>query len=86
MVTIVLPVYNEEAILKENTLKVFDFCKKNIKENWHIVISDNGSTDDTPNIARQLTGIFQQIKYYRTQNHGKGYGVIEAWQNYTSDI
>ena len=61
MVTIVLPVYNEEAILKENTLKVFDFCKKNIKENWRIVISDNGSTDDTPNIARQLTGIFQQI-------------------------
>ena len=86
MVTIVLPVYNEEAILKENTLKAFDFCKKNIKENWHIVISDNGSTDDTPNIARQLTGIFQQIKYLRTQNHGKGYGVIEAWQNYPSDI
>ena len=34
MVTIVLPVYNEEAILKENTLKVFDFCKKNINLKW----------------------------------------------------
>jgi len=85
MVTIILPAYNEEAILKENTLKVFDFCKENIKENWQLVISDNGSTDDTPNIARQLAGGFQQIKYLRTQNHGKGYAVIEAWQNYPSD-
>ena len=86
MISIILPAYNEEAILKENTLKVFDFCKENIKDNWSIVISDNGSTDDTPNIARQLAGGFQQIKYLRTQNQGKGYAVIEAWQNYPSDI
>ena len=76
MISIILPAYNEEAILKENTLKVFDFCKENIKDNWSIVISDNGSTDDTPNIARQLAGGFQQIKYLRTQNQGKGYAVI----------
>lgn len=84
MITIVLPVYNEELILKKNTLQVFDFCKKNITGQWQIIISDNGSMDQTMDIGQKLAN--KQIKYYRTENQGKGYGVIKAWQNFLSDV
>ncbi len=86
MITIVLPVYNEQLILKDNTLKVLDFCHQNIKSDWQIVISDNASTDNTQSIGQQLAQQYPNIKYYRTANHGKGSGVIEAWQAYPSHI
>ena len=86
MITIVLPVYNEELILKDNTLKVFNFCQKNIKSNWQIVISDNASTDKTQTIGQELANQHPQIKYFRIQDQGKGYGVIQAWQNFESHI
>ena len=86
MISIVLPVFNEELILKENTLKVFDFCQKNIKEDWQIIISDNASTDKSSQIAKLLSHEFKQIRYYHSESKGKGCGVIKAWQNFKSYI
>jgi glycosyltransferase involved in cell wall biosynthesis len=86
MISIVLPVYNEELILKENTLKVFDFCSSNLPGQWQIIISDNASTDKTEQIAKELSRAHEQIKYKKINSKGKGYGVIEAWQAYPSQI
>ncbi len=86
MISIVLPVYNEELILRKNVLKVFSYCQKKITSNWQIIISDNKSTDKTSEISQKLAQQYPQIKYYYTNNQGKGYGVIEAWQKYPADI
>jgi len=86
MISIVLPVYNEELILKMNTLKVFNFCQQKLTGDWQIIIANNGSTDRTAPIGQQLAQKNRQIKYYYTRQQGKGYGVIEAWHNYPSDI
>lgn len=86
MITIVIPVYNEELILKGNTLKLFAFCQKNIKSDWQIIISDNNSTDRTPLIARSLAEEFPQIRYFKSPEIGKGSAVINAWQHFKSDI
>jgi len=86
MITIVLPVYNEELVLKQNTLKLLNFCSKNIKSPWQIVISNNSSGDKTNIIAQELSSQYHQIKYFYTNNQGKGYGVIMAWQKFPAQI
>lgn len=86
MITIVLPVHNEEVVLKDNTLKVVDFCRNNLKDNWQVVISDNASNDRTRERAEKLVAENKEIKYFRSEKQGKGVGVIEAWKNFKSDI
>ncbi len=86
MISVVLPVYNEEAILKKNVSKIFNFCQAKLFDEWQIVIADNASTDKTGQIGQNLAWKNRRIKYYYTQEQGKGYAVIGAWQNYLSDI
>ncbi|MFH1900157.1 MAG: glycosyltransferase [Patescibacteria group bacterium] len=86
MITIVLPVYNEDLILQENAMQVFDFCRHNLQEDWQIVISDNASDDKTREIGEYLAGKYNEIKYFRLNKQGKGEGVIGAWQNFKGDV
>ncbi|MGD9015194.1 MAG: glycosyltransferase [Candidatus Omnitrophota bacterium] len=68
---IVLPVYNEEKILEKNTLHV-----KHLLEayNFKFIISivDNGSTDKTFEIAKNLAKSFPNIFAFRLSEKGRG--------------
>ena len=86
MISIVIPVYNEEAILEKNILQLFDFCQKNIAGDWQIIISDNHSTDTTPIIAKGLAANHPNIKYFYLSETGKGRAVMSAWQKFQSEV
>jgi glycosyltransferase involved in cell wall biosynthesis len=51
MISIVIPAFNEEKLLPEclRSLK-----NQNYAGEYEIIVADNGSTDNTPNIARQF--------------------------------
>jgi len=101
-ILIVLPTYNEEGVVKENTLKVFDFCQKNLIDyDWQILIADNGSTDRTPQIAKQLAEslseersstnyeseqITNKILFFHIPEKGRGRALKKAWSEYQADI
>lgn len=51
LVTIGIPLYNEEKFLAESLRSIFSQDYKNIE----IIISDNASTDDTLNICKELS-------------------------------
>ena len=68
MITIVLPVYNEEQVLKANTLALFGYCEKEINQDWQIVISENGSNDKTPDIFT-----FDEIIALQKKADGEGW-------------
>jgi glycosyltransferase involved in cell wall biosynthesis len=85
-ILIVIPVLNEEKILKENVLKIFNFCQKNLTINWQIVIVDNRSTDQTVVIAKDLGRRYQQIEYLYVDKVGKGVAIRTGWQKYSADI
>ncbi len=85
-VTIVLPVYNEENKLRKNTLKVLDFCKKNLKQKFIIVIADNNSTDNTRKIAEELSKEHKEIEYLYIDIKGKGAACKLAWTKYKSKV
>jgi glycosyltransferase involved in cell wall biosynthesis len=86
-ILVVLPAYNEEAILGENTLKLFDFLKKNIADDWKIIIADNGSTDQTSKIGRELSRLYpEKISYFYVREKGRGGALKAAWSAFPGDL
>ncbi|MCY3655720.1 MAG: glycosyltransferase [Chloroflexi bacterium] len=53
-VDLVLPVYNEEAILERSTETVLAWTEDHPEHEWRIVIADNASVDRTRAIAEEL--------------------------------
>ncbi|MDD3102074.1 MAG: glycosyltransferase [Patescibacteria group bacterium] len=69
-----LPIYNEEKILKNNILKLLNYCNsQNFNFDWQIIILNNGSTDNSEKILRELNKEYpQKIKIDNIQQPGKG--------------
>ena len=51
--SIVIPIYNEEDILAESINNILSICERTFVE-YEIIISENGSTDNTKNLARDF--------------------------------
>jgi len=61
--SIMIPVYNEEEILVKNTKRLIKFLNK-LKLPYEILICDNGSTDNTPNLGKKLQSQFpRKVKF-----------------------
>ena len=66
-ISVILPCYNEEAILKKNISTIVDYLEKNSnKYQWEILIVDDGSKDKTGEIANELA---EQISKIRVIHH-----------------
>lgn len=84
--SIVLPVYNEEPILRDRTLRLLDFMRSVFSSQWEIVIADNGSTDGTSTIGRALSEECPQVRYLRINRRGVGIALKTAWESSEADI
>jgi glycosyltransferase involved in cell wall biosynthesis len=63
LISIVLPCYNEEAILQSNLEIVIDYLKsEGDKYNWEIVLINDGSKDKTGEIANSFEDLYEQIR------------------------
>ncbi len=83
---IVLPVYNEEKILYKSVLILLDFLKKKCNIKWQISIADNGSTDNTPVIGKQLARKYDEVEYISLPFKGRGRALRTVWLNSKADI
>lgn len=86
-VDIIIPVYNEEADLEDSvrTLRKF-LLGINFPYGWKIVVADNASTDNTLNIAQQLSEEFSEVDYIHLDEKGRGRALKKAWIESNSDI
>ncbi len=76
MISIVLPVYNEEGYIGKNTLLILKEVRK-ICKNFEIIIVEE-SSDNTPIIAENLAKKYKEIKHFHSDRRlGKG-KAIEA--------
>lgn len=67
LVSIVMPAYNSEKYIGETIESVL----AQTYQNWELLIVDDCSTDNTPNIVRSYLGKDSRVKYYRlSQNLG----------------
>ena len=82
-ITIIIPCFNEEKTLSQIVDKVLKF--KSFKK--EIIIIDDCSEDNTPNIINDLLLKFDEIKSIRHEkNYGKGAGIKSAVKISTGDI
>lgn len=76
MVSIILPAYNEGAVLRRNVVKLEEMLE-GFLDDFEIIISEDGSTDGTGDIAKSLEG--RRVRVLRNGTRlGKGAAIKRA--------
>ncbi|MBI4680315.1 MAG: glycosyltransferase, partial [Nitrospirae bacterium] len=76
---VVLPVYNEEKVLKQSVQTLTDFLRNHAEYEWKIVIADNNSQDTTGEIGRVLESENPLVQYIHIPRKGRGIALRTAW-------
>ncbi|MDH3817871.1 MAG: glycosyltransferase, partial [Myxococcales bacterium] len=80
-ISIVIPVYNEEAILRTAVVDLVDRLSA-FPWSYELVLAENGSTDRTVEVAAELSERFDQLGWRHTEepNYGKALreGILHA--------
>jgi glycosyltransferase involved in cell wall biosynthesis len=76
---IVIPVHNEQVTLERSIRHLHAFLTAEARFTWRIVIADNASTDETPEIARALVAELPHVSWLRLLNKGRGRALRAAW-------
>ena len=80
-VSIIIPIYNEEAILHSAVVDLVDRLQE-LDEPYELILAENGSTDDTVRIAHELAERFPQVlvRSLGQPNYGEALkrGILEA--------
>lgn len=78
MISVVIPAYNEQSVIKD----CIESLLKQKKVEFEIIVVDDGSTDDTVSIARFLESTSRNIRVFEQKHKGPGYarneGVLKA--------
>jgi glycosyltransferase involved in cell wall biosynthesis len=70
-VTIVIPIYNEEGILRSSVLDLIDRLKP-LGFSYELVLAENGSRDGTVAICQELHARFPQVTHFSVGSPGQG--------------
>ena len=71
-INLLFPVLNEHIRLKKGIETAYEYCKDNLKVPFQMTILDNGSDDDTPEIAKALSEKYPEVSYVRIEERGVG--------------
>ena len=63
MFTIIFPVLNERLRLESGVTRTVEYLRKIAFEDYEIIIVDNGSEDETPQIAEMLCQKYEKVRY-----------------------
>lgn len=72
MLTIIFPVLNEKLRLESGITRTVEYLDKIRFDDYEIIIVDNGSEDETPEIASMLCGKYKNVRYERINIRGVG--------------
>lgn len=85
-ISIVIPCYNEGRNLYNNVKKTYDYLKT-LGYEFEIIISNDGSTDNTTEVVKQIQKDFENIIFIGDGiNRGKGYAVKKGMLESSGDI
>jgi glycosyltransferase involved in cell wall biosynthesis len=86
LVDVVIPVLNEAHVLRKSVSTVREFLTEHLGCRWRVVVVDNGSTDGTDAIARQLSQEYSDVRFVRLDQRGRGRALRQAWMQSDADI
>ncbi|MBI4329485.1 MAG: glycosyltransferase [Chloroflexi bacterium] len=87
-VDIVIPVYNEQHSLPRCVERLRPFCQAMLDAyRWRIVIADNGSVDDTHQVAVAQHLLFpEEVDIVHLDQKGRGRALKRTWLGSEADI
>lgn len=85
-INILFPVLNEHLRLERGIERCVKFAKKNITIPYTITMIDNGSDDDTPEIATRLAAKYDCVEYMRLEERGVGIAFKHGIEATKADI
>ncbi len=85
LVEITIPVHNEEKILEDNIKKLLLFLKK-VYFKYNVTIAENGSSDNTLEIARKLAKKYKNVRMFYTDKLGKGNAIKQVWKKSKAEL
>jgi glycosyltransferase involved in cell wall biosynthesis len=83
---LVLPVYNESKSLLSNFKKLYNFMELHVSRDWIITIAENGSSDNTLDIAKKIQRKYKKSRVISNENPGKGLALKNAWLSSNAEI
>ncbi len=85
---ITIPVLNEEATLAQNVGVLRHFLLEHFPDTsqWKIIIADNGSTDRTEEIAKELSSSYEEVALVKVPRRGVGLALKTSWGQSKADI
>jgi glycosyltransferase involved in cell wall biosynthesis len=85
---VTIPVLNEEPTLERQVRILHQYLSKHFPETgqWKIVIADNGSTDQTRNIAAKLTFELPGVQLVAVPERGVGLALKTSWSQSSADM
>ena len=86
LIDIVVPVLNEEKILRRSITTLDEYMAKHLPYRYQITIADNGSQDKTLEIAKNLAEKHQSVQVVSLAERGRGRALKRVWQNSSADI
>lgn len=84
-VLVVLPVFNEEKVLRESVYTIISFLAFHKECEWHVMIADNDSKDGTADIGNILAQELSNVEYLYIPRKGRGAALRAAWSQTTCD-
>src|SRR5918998_6232380 len=85
-IDVVLPVYNEEHVLERSVRVLHAFLTDNLRHEWRISIADNGSRDQTFEIARRLQAELPNVVALHIPEAGRGRALSRVWLDSDADV
>lgn len=85
-INLLYPVLNERLRLEKGIETSIQYLRENITNPYRLTILDNGSDDETPEIARSLEKKYEEVAYVRMEERGVGVAFRRGISENTSDI
>lgn len=84
-ITVIIPCFNEQATIETLIENVFESLNT-LNRDYEVIVVDDCSTDNSPNILKQLMKINKLLLITHASNMGKGAGIKSAIVKATGDI
>lgn len=78
--SIIIPVYNEEAIIKKGVLTTIKSFLDSLNESYEVLMVDDGSLDNTVQLITENTSHWEELKVIKKEHSGKAFSLIRGAQ------
>ena len=85
-INLLFPVLNERLRLENGIEKTMAYMKKNVTIPFSLMILDNGSDDETPELGQKLADKYPEVTYVRINERGVGVAFRKGIELNTADI